>query len=46
MKHESTIHCDELVSLSKTSLTDWIGSLAGLRLGQLDRALQLALDLR
>ena len=27
LKHDSSIHCDELVSLPKTSLTDYIGSL-------------------
>jgi len=28
MKHESSIHCDELMSLSKSSLTTFIGSLS------------------
>ncbi|HUO83645.1 MAG TPA: type II toxin-antitoxin system PemK/MazF family toxin [Thermoanaerobaculia bacterium] len=46
LKHESAIHCDELVSLSKSALTDWVGSLKLLQLGRLDRALRTALDLR
>jgi len=31
LKHESSIHCDELVSLPKSSLTDYIGVLSGKR---------------
>lgn len=26
LKHESSIHCDELMSLSKASLTNYVGS--------------------
>ncbi len=29
LRHESSIHCDELVSLPKSSLTDFVGSLSG-----------------
>ncbi len=46
LKHESAIHCDELVSLPKTALTDYIGSLSPSKLSQLNRALAVALDLR
>ena len=28
LKHDSAIHCDELVSLPKAALTDYIGSLS------------------
>ena len=28
LKHESSIHCDELVSLSKTMLTNYVGTLS------------------
>jgi len=45
MKHDSTIHCDELVSLPKTALTDYISSLSPSRLQALDDALRVALDL-
>jgi mRNA interferase MazF len=45
LKHESAIHCDELVSLPKSALTDWIGSLSPSRLRELERSLRIALDL-
>ena len=45
LKHDSSIHCDELVSLPKAVLTDFIGTLSGLKLQQLDKALRLALGL-
>jgi mRNA interferase MazF len=45
LKHDSTIHCDELVSLPKRLLTDYVGSLT-LPAGQtFGRALRIALDL-
>ena len=46
LKHDSAIHCDELVSLPKMVLHDWIGSLPAARITQIDRALRIALDLR
>ena len=46
LKHESAIHCDELVSLPKTVLTDYVGSLSPLKLSELNAALAIALDLR
>jgi mRNA interferase MazF len=46
LKHESAIHCDELVSLPKTALTDYVGSLPPSKLSQLNHALAVALDLR
>lgn len=45
LKHESSIHCDELVSLSKTMLTRYVGRLDEPTLRRLDRALAIALDL-
>lgn len=45
LKHPSSIHCDELMSLSKTVLTDFIGSLTSEKLLELDRALARALAL-
>ena len=45
LKHESAIHCDELVSLPKSILTDYVGSLAGNRVRDLNRALAIALEL-
>jgi len=46
LKHDSGIHCDELVSLPKTFLTQFIGTLGPAKLKDLDRALRVALDLR
>lgn len=43
LKHDSSIHCDELVSLPKSMLTRYVGSLSGLKLAELDRALVEAL---
>jgi len=46
LKHESAIHCDELVSLPKAVLTDYVGSLSPSKLTELNSALAIALDLR
>ena len=45
LKHDSSIHCDELVSLPKTSLTDYIGSLSANRLNELKQAMKIALNI-
>lgn len=45
LKSESSIHCDELVSLPKTMLTHYVGRLGAGALKDLDRALLIALDL-
>jgi len=45
LKHDSSIHCDDLVSLPKSALTDYVGSLSPEKLHELDRALAFALDL-
>lgn len=45
LKHESSVHCDELVSLPKSMLTRFVGSLSGQKLAELDAALAAALDL-
>lgn len=45
LKHDSSIHCDELVSLPKAVLTDYIGCLSPEKLYDLDRALAFALGL-
>jgi mRNA interferase MazF len=42
LRHESSIHCDELVSLPKSALTNFVGSLATARHAELDRALLVA----
>lgn len=45
LKHESAIHCDELVSLPKAKLTNYIGSLSSEKIAALNQALRLALEL-
>ena len=45
LKHESSIHCDALVSLPKPLLTDFVASLTPVRLRALDQALRIALAL-
>jgi mRNA interferase MazF len=45
LKHPSGIHCDELVSLPKSKLNDFIGSLPPEKRRALNRALKIALEL-
>jgi len=45
LKHESSIHSDELLSLPKSALTNFVGALSGEKLQLLDQALLVALDL-
>jgi mRNA interferase MazF len=44
LKHESSIHCDELVSVPKRSLTDYVGALSASKLRELKAALAEAVD--
>ncbi len=43
LKHASSIHCDALVSLPKSVLTDYVSSLGPGSIRALDRALRIAL---
>lgn len=45
LKHDSAIHCDELISLPKSALTHFIGALPGAKQEILDKALKIALSL-
>lgn len=45
LKHESSIHCDALVSLPKAVLTDHVSSLSRAQMRALDQALRVALAL-
>jgi len=45
LKHNSCIYCDELISIPKSSLTNYIGSLSDEKLAELDRALRIALSI-
>jgi len=46
LKHDSSIHCDELVSIPKSLLTHYVGSLPPEKIEQLNDALRIALELR
>jgi mRNA interferase MazF len=46
LKHDSSIHCDELISLPKSLLSNFVGSLSPTKIGELNRALTIALDIR
>lgn len=45
LKHDSAIHCDGLISLEKSRLTDFVGNLSQEKLRELDDALRVALSL-
>jgi mRNA interferase MazF len=45
LKHDSSIHCDELISIPKSMLTDFIGLLSDEKIIELNRALKIALEL-
>jgi mRNA interferase MazF len=45
LKHESWIMCDNLVSLQKYDLVNYVGSLGPAKVSELNRALGMALDL-
>lgn len=46
LKHQSSIHCDGLVSLPKAALTDFVGNLKAEKIGALNDALGIALGLK
>jgi mRNA interferase MazF len=45
LKHESWIMCDNLVSIRKSQLTRYVGSLSAAKMRRLNNSLALALDL-
>jgi mRNA interferase MazF len=45
LKHASSIFCDNLVSIRKSELTNYVGALSKTKLAELDRALRIALGL-
>ena len=45
MKHPSCIMCDNLASIRKADLTNYVGALSASKLLELNRALRMALDL-
>jgi mRNA interferase MazF len=44
LKHDSSIYCDELISIPKNALTDYIGTLSHEKIQMLNRALRIALE--
>jgi len=45
LKHDSSIHCDELISIPKSLLSDYVGTLPWIKIIELKKALQIALDI-
>ena len=43
LKHDSAVYCDELVSLPKSILTDYIGTLSDTKIEAVNTALRIAL---
>ena len=43
LKHDSCIYCDELISIPKSALTNYIGSLSDEKIKDLNKALRIAL---
>ncbi len=46
LKHQSSIHCDELISIQKSGLTDFVGRLSSAKVSELDRSLAIAVGIR
>jgi mRNA interferase MazF len=45
LKHGSSIHCDELISIRKSSLQDFVGMLHPDQIAALDKALAIAVGI-
>ena len=45
LKHDSCIYCDELISIPKSSLTNYIGTLSYDKIVELESALRIALEI-
>jgi len=43
LKHDSAVYCDDLISLPKILLTNYVGHLANTKMERLNRALRIAL---
>ena len=46
LKRDSSVHCDELVSIPKSALTDFVGRLSQTKVLELDLALEVSLGLK
>lgn len=45
LKHDSSIRCDELVSIAKSDSTNFIGSFSPQKIQELNQALKVALEI-
>ncbi len=45
LKHDSSVFCDQLISVQKSALTHFVGTLSPRKIRTLDLALAVALDL-
>lgn len=45
LPHASSIHCDDLISLPKSALTDFVGVLSQPKIDELNEALKIALGI-
>jgi mRNA interferase MazF len=45
LAHASSLHCDEVVTIRKEFLRDYVGSLTPTKLREVNRALAIALDI-
>jgi mRNA interferase MazF len=45
LKRESSVHCDELISIPKSALTDFIATIPASKVADLDNALAVALGI-
>ena len=43
LKHDSAVHCDELVSLPKAALTNYLSALSSVTMESLNRSIRVAL---
>jgi len=45
LKHNSCIYCDEIISIPKSYLTDYVGALPDNKIKELNTAIAIALDI-
>ena len=45
IKHDSSIHCDDLTRIEKSHLTQYVGRLSPQKMAELNQALAIALEL-
>jgi mRNA interferase MazF len=43
LKHDSAVYCDDLISLPKSLLTDYVGTLSNTKMEEVNAALRIAL---